>query len=161
MAQTVIGVFPNADAAQRAADQLTQSGFADADVDISQSSTVTTENPTGEFGENDAFHRFFRAVFSGHPDSDTHTYANAARRGSVVTVHTHTLAEAERARDLLDHAGAANVHEMGIQHRAIGEGGTPVPDPDRLLPGQQRAENWTSQRSRIVERRVDDDLRLR
>ncbi|WP_460677433.1 SPOR domain-containing protein [Hymenobacter coalescens] len=135
---TVVGAFSTVEAAQRAADQLTQNGFAPDCVEVSDHDTTTTENPTGEFPENDGFHHLIMAIFGPPANSSAPRYD--ARRHGFVAAHVDTYLEAERARDLLDHAGAVDVHEIGIGHRgALAD----TPQDAALRP----------QRSRILERR--------
>jgi hypothetical protein len=141
---TVVGAFGTVEAAQRAADQLTQNGFAPDCVEVSDHDTVSTENPTGEFPENDGFHHLIMAIFGPHVDSARPRYD--ARRHGFVAVHVDTYLEAERARDLLDAGGAVDVHEIGIGHR----GATAGSAQDAAL---------RPQRSRIVERRPGEPLR--
>ncbi len=141
---TVIGAFGTVEAAQRAADQLTQHGFATDSVEVSDHDTTTTENPTGEFPENDGFHHLIMAIF-GPPATASRPRYDARRHG-FVAVHLDTYAEAERARDLLDATGAVDVHEIGIGHRGA--------TGDSPLDAELRP-----QRSRIVERRPGEPLR--
>lgn len=141
---TVIGAFGNVEAAQRAADQLTQHGFAPDSLEVSDHDTTTTENPTGEFPENDGFHHLIMAIFGPHRDGERPRYD--ARRHGFVAVHLDTYAEAERARDLLDAAGAVDVHEIGIGHRGA-------------VAGSAQDAALRPQRSRIIERQPEGPLR--
>ncbi|OON68462.1 hypothetical protein [Hymenobacter sp. CRA2] len=141
---TVVGAFGTVEAAQRVADQLTQHGFPTGAVEVADHDTTTTENPTGEFPENDGFHHLIMAIFGPHSDSAHPRYD--ARRHGFVAVHVDTYAEAERARDLLDAGGAVDVHELGIGHRGATAG---TAQDAELRP----------QRSRIVERRPGQPLR--
>jgi hypothetical protein len=136
---TVVGAFSTHDAARSAADQLTQNGFAPGAVEVADHDVTTTENPTGEFPENDSFHNFIMGIFGPPTETQQRNYQTARRHG-FVAVHVHTYLEAERARDLLDHSGAIDVHELGIGHRGA-EAGT---EQDNAL---------RPQRSRIVARR--------
>ena len=140
---TVIGAFGTVEAAQRAADQLTQHGFATDSVEVSDHDTTTTENPTGEFPENDGFHHLIMAIF-GPPAGSGPRYD--ARRHGFVAIHLDTYAEAERARDLLDAAGAVDVHEIGIGHRGATTASA-IDTEQRVL------------RSRIIERRPGEPMR--
>ncbi|KAA9327041.1 hypothetical protein F0P96_17525 [Hymenobacter busanensis] len=112
---SVIGLFSNPRTAQEAVEQLTANGFAPDHVDISDHDIVTTENPTGEFPENDSLHHFMRRLFTS--DSEEQLEAEASHRGGVVAVHLQTHREAEHARELLNQYGAVRIHELGIGDR--------------------------------------------
>ncbi|GAA4384724.1 hypothetical protein [Hymenobacter koreensis] len=112
---SVIGLFSDPNTAQAAARQLTQNGFATDHVDVSDHDTVTTENPTGEFPENDSLHHFMRVMFTS--DNNAKLDAETTHRGGVVSVHLKTHEEAVRARELLSQHGAVRIHELGIGDR--------------------------------------------
>jgi len=117
MAQTVIGIFNNEADAQKAVQQLENDGFNRNNIDISYNSYNNREdvNAYDESKENDSFgdkvNRFFSNLFGDDDDNTRKNYAEAARRGSVVTVHAQTQDEAERAVDILDLYGAVDVDE--------------------------------------------------
>ena len=132
MAQTVIGFFDNASEAQQAVEQLVSNGFSRASIDIAassgsmtssgSSSLGTTDTSTSSYGtsntssyndDNDGFGdkvgRFFSNLFDS--DDDRSRYSSVASRSTTVTVHTQSVAEAERAADLLDRYGAVDVDQ--------------------------------------------------
>lgn len=204
MALTVIGIFDNASDAQHAVETLVSEGFSRNSIDLSsQNGTYAKEGTTT--GTKDLFpdrHQntsgtrtealvddtkdvgsgigdFFSSLF-GNDDDDRHKYASVAERGSVVTVHTSTEDEAERAADILDDAGAVDVNERAAQHGYTGtsSGVTTgeVRDQTRLTDGEQTIKvveenlqvgkreverGGVRLRSRIVARPVEEHVRLR
>ena len=139
MALTVVGIFENAGDAQRAVDTLVSNGFDRSNIDVSNVSGGTDTgygsgsavpdrhaNTSGTMAEevvDDAkdvgsgIGDFFRSLF-GSDDNDDYArrYSTVADRSSVLTVHSSTREEAERAADLLDECGAVNVDEKATQY---------------------------------------------
>lgn len=125
MAQTVVGVFDTAHEAQRAVDYLLSNGFDRSNVDIANnSSTVgldtTSSQTTRQDNDNGGgIGGFFRSLFGGDDDhDDVRNYSQVASRGSIVTVHTQSREESERAAQILDNAGAIDVNERAEQYRS-------------------------------------------
>jgi stress response protein YsnF len=179
MTHTVIGIFDNAQEAQTAAQQLISSGFTQQNIDVSaQDATAgTTTGTYRDEEENDGISGFFRSLFGG---SDEHrTYSQVARRSTVVTVHAQSQSEAERAADLLDRYGAVDVNERAAQYGYSGTStantttdtttdrgattGMAIPIiEENLEVGKRVVETGGVRlRSRIVERPVEEQLRLR
>ncbi|WP_400190169.1 hypothetical protein [Hymenobacter sp. B81] len=127
---TVIGLFGNIEAARRAVHELTTHGFDADHVDLSDHDIATTENPTGEFPENDSLHHFLRRYFTS--DTEERLEAETAHRGGVVAVHLDSWAEADRARSLFEQCGAVDVHQIGIVHRGA-MANTPQDDEIRRI----------------------------
>lgn len=119
MANTVVGIFEKAIDAQQAQSYLLSNGFSASDVDITTSSynsdtTVRAINKDDEdFG--DRIGNFFKDLFDGDED-ETRRYSEAGRRGTIVTVHTTSTAEAEKAADILDQYGAVNVDDNAVNY---------------------------------------------
>lgn len=121
---------------------------------------------------------FFSSLF-GDDDKDTGgRYASVADQGSVITVHAQTEAEAERAADILDDKGAVNVDERAATYGTTGTTGLDVANTapvrtaegdqtfqvieENLQVGKQTVETGGVRvRSRIVERPVEESIRLR
>lgn len=189
MAHTVIGVFDTAAEAQRAVQQLEQNGFQRDYVDVapfegsSAATSSTSTNTTGTRAEaavdnaGDSISNFFSNLFGGDDDNNTaHNYSNVVRSGkSLVTVHAQSASEAERARDLLDEYGAVDVDDMTTQSTSgnayaggqsatvqTGEAGTLKVMEEQLQVGKRVEQTGGVRvRSRIVERPVEEHLRLR
>lgn len=188
MAHTVIGVFDTAAEAQRAVQQLEQNGFQRDYVDVAPyeggtTGNNTSTNTTGTRAEaavdnaGDSIGNFFSNLFGDDDNTAAHNYSNVVRSGkSLVTVHARSADEAERARDLLDEYGAVDVDDMASQYGASNSGNTAartntaqtgetdsVKVVEETLQVGKRVEQTggVRVRSRIVERPVEESLRLR
>ncbi|WP_133271868.1 YsnF/AvaK domain-containing protein [Hymenobacter radiodurans] len=196
MAHTVIGVFDTAAEAQRAVQQLEQSGFQRDYVDVApynQGSTTSggysnsgSTNTTGTRAEavaddaGDKIGNFFSNLFGGDDDNTSRNYSNVVRSGkSLVTVHARSGEEAERARDLLDSYGAVDVDDVAAQYGGANTSGNAYASTQsttgqtdetgsvKVMEEQLQVGKRVEQtggvrvRSRIVERPVEEHLRLR
>ena len=188
MAQTVIGVFADDYDANRAVDALHEAGYADAEIDFSSRANHTDADARRTRREKTG--GFFENLFGGDDDYDDATRANyteAAARGTVVTVHTHDMARAERAADLLDRYGALDANDTATKLRDRGVaaddhdagladyredytyGADYAHDDDAIkvikediAVGKQTVQTGGVRvRSRIVERPVSEQIRLR
>jgi len=116
MNQTVIGLFNKSSDAQDAMERLISNGFTRDNVDISVSSVSSSSTNFNLDSDDDDRHesgvsRFFRNLF-GDDDDDADRYSRAANSGkTVVTVHAQSRDQAERAADILDDCGAADVDD--------------------------------------------------
>ena len=172
MTHTVIGIFDGLSEAQTAIQQLVSSGFAQQNIDVSaqDATAATTPGTSTQGGQHDGIGGFFQSLFGG---SDEHqAYAHVARRSTVVTVHAQSQAEAQRAADLLDRYGAVDVNEKAAQYGYTGtatttdtaaQAGTAIPIIEEgIVVGKRVVETGGVRlRSRIVERPVEEHLRLR
>jgi hypothetical protein len=186
MSQTVIGFFDDASEAHRAIERLQSSGFNKDRIDISNKGTGAgmgsgstgsvnpvsgserDENSVSRTSDDRTVDRegrntnkitdFFNNLFGGHDDNDNDDakrYSHVANTsGSIVTVHAQSQEEAERAADVLDECGAVNVNERANQSGY---------SSSNLSSGaQSTGESATARlRSRIVDRSVEDHIRLR
>ena len=136
--------------------------------------TVDQENRN-----TNAFTDFFNNLFGGSDDKDSaDRYSHVAQgSNSIVTVHAQSGDEAERAADILDECGAVDVDEraasVGYTGRSTGdvnERATLSGERDQTIErveenlevGKRSVENGGVRvRSRIVERPVEEHVRLR
>ncbi|WP_158827948.1 YsnF/AvaK domain-containing protein [Mucilaginibacter lacusdianchii] len=173
MSHTVIGVFSYTSEAQEAKEYLVNNGFNSSDIDIStQEGTDTNANEdTGDRVGN-----FFSNLFSSDDDNVRTKYTDAARRGTVVTVHTRSEAEAQQALTILDNYGAVDVNEWNAEGNNSATQGFASTTTDttastsesipvikeELQVGKREVETGGVRlRSRIVERPVEESIRLR
>jgi len=176
MSHTVVGVFDSSSEAQTAVQHLVTNGITRDRIDVSpQTASNTSGHHTHE--DNDSIGDFFRNLFGS--DEKTDHYSRYARNGSVVTVHATSAQEAERAADIMDEYGAVNLDERATGY-AAGMTGTTATDTtrrdldttstDKSIPiieenlhvGKREVETGGVRvRSRIVERPVEEHLRLR
>lgn len=177
MSHTVIGVFDTSQEAQTALQKLVSSGIDRARIDI----TPQTSANEGE-EDNDSITKFFSNLFGS--DDRSKKYSSYARTGAIVTVHATAAQEAEQAADIMDDYGAVNLDERITGNAA----GTAAPDATRTAaprPDTTRKDTTTTDtsipiieeemnvgkrtletggvrvRSRIIERPVEEHLRLR
>jgi len=195
MAQTVVGIFDNSTDAQQALQQLISAGISQDRIDISTpgtsgsttsgttssdySSGSTTSSYSGSTSsgyntdrdDDDSVSRFFRNLFGSDDDDNVRTYSEVGRRGSIITVHAQSAAEAESAARILDQYGAVDVDERAQQYRnqsytnttdtANTTGAIPIIE-EELQVGKRVVETGGARiRSRIIERPVEESVRLR
>ena len=134
MRQTVVGVFDKYSAAQRAAQQLRDSGFGDSvfvTEELQEASPDVSSRPReGEGGAFESVRRFFADLFGTDDDREVTTYAEAVRRGGAVVKVEVDEQEADAARSTLEAAGAVDIDEQARQWQSAGwtadEAGAPI-----------------------------------
>ncbi|GAB3817846.1 YsnF/AvaK domain-containing protein [Pontibacter rugosus] len=166
MSHTVVGVFETSNEAQTALQQLTSSGFMRENIDIAPQATTGTSE---QHADDDSIGSFFSNLFGG--DDKSRSYSNYARTGAIVTVHAKSAQEAERAADILDDFGAVNLDERASGTTAATDTTrTASTSTDSTIPvieeemqvGKRTVETGGVRiRSRIIERPIEEHLRLR
>jgi uncharacterized protein (TIGR02271 family) len=178
MEQTVVGLFDDRSDAQEAMTELIEEGFIKENIDLSnqgEASDVMTDDDTGT-GIGDRIANFFNSLF-GDDEATARNYTYAANDAeAILTVHVDSAERAELARDILDRNGAMDVDERGDAYSdtyATGstgdyegestEGTAKIPVvEERLDVGKREVERGGARvRSRIVERPVEESVRLR
>ncbi|QHL86012.1 DUF2382 domain-containing protein [Nibribacter ruber] len=190
MAQTVIGVFDSSSEAQRAVQELKSSGISNDRIDVSngtQGATGTSRGTTGpsnshlgdtrneslahDATDNDGISGFFKSLFSDD-DTTARAYSSVARTSEcVVTVHAQNPMEAQSAARILDQYGSVDMDQRASEYgfKSSGwtdnarTGNTSIPIiEENLEVGKREVETGGARlRSRIVERPVEENLRLR
>ena len=161
MTQTVVGIFDKVVEAEKAVDHLLSNGFNRSHVDIADNTTAVDQHNDSD----DGIGGFFSSLF-GDSD-DTHHHTTAAKSGVVVTVHAQSREEAERAADILDDYGTVNVKERaGLATDpnakvATGDQTIEVVEEELQVGKREVQTGGVRVRSRIVERPVEEHLRLR
>lgn len=130
MRSTLVGIFENRPAAERARSELLRAGFADDEVDLrtgtddrdwrapDDRSAYEDESET-TIGETVA--DWFRSLFGVDGDDDLGIYTEAMRRGeSVVTVRTTDGDRVDRASDILEACGSIDIDEKADEWQAQG-----------------------------------------
>ena len=162
---TVIGIFENTNEAQEAKAYLEANGFSGDNVDISTNgssaySTTTTTGTNQEEGFGNKISNFFGNLFDDEDDAKMHT--DAALKGTTVTVHTRTEDETLQAVQILDNYGAVDVNEYAEKARTGADSGKIQVIEENLQVGKREVETGGVRlRSRIVERPVEESIRLR
>lgn len=137
------------------------------------SNNLETDNRTNatatDMPENKRDNDFFSSLFDSRDESNK--YYEVARHGSIVTVHTDSKEESKRVAEMLDKAGAIDVNERAEQYRGMStsskgkwtDAKTTIPVvEEKMEVGKREVETGGVQlRSRIVERPVEEHLRLR
>jgi uncharacterized protein (TIGR02271 family) len=163
MSQTVIGIFENTNEAQEAKAYLEANGFSSENVDISNGGSTNYNDTTGtdqEEGFGDKISNFFSNMFEDEDEAKTHT--EAALKGTTVTVHTRTEDETLQAVRILDNYGAVDVNEYAEKVRTGTDNGKIQVIEEDLQVGKREVETGGVRlRSRIVERPVEESIRLR
>ena len=145
------------------------------------SGTFTEEVADDTKDVGDSISNFFSSLFGSDDDDYYRKHAAVGRRGSIVTVHAMSEDEAERAADILDDNGAVDVDEKAMQY-GYGVANTDMTsrtdmdmtnqtDADQTIKviqenlevGKREVETsgGVRVRSRIIERPVEESLRLR
>jgi stress response protein YsnF len=179
MSQTVVALFNNSTEAQEAVDTLVNQGFQRTEIDISRSNTNAegyTDDSNKDTNES-GISRFFNSLFGDNNEADRYTKV-AQKNSNVVTVHAQSLADAQRAADILDASGAINVDEKATEYgygttganinktsmdTRSGNDTTSIPIvEENVQVGKKEVETGGVRlRSRIIEKPVEENLRLR
>jgi len=194
MANTVVGIFENRKEAIKAIDTLLYNGFERNDIDLSsdgaseyRTSSTDTEYHTSasdtdrterkDRTNEDGITKFFNSLFGSGEHADRHS--EVGRRGTIVTVHSDTKEEAERASSILDEYGSVDVEERASYYRSDeyrdrpdrtevdtttdvkNEDSIPVVEEEMQTGKREVDTGGVRIRSRIVERPVEEHLRLR
>lgn len=177
MAQTVVGFFDDAAEARRAIEQLAQAGITRENIDIRENTTTdSTSVSSGREHEHESgIGRFFKSLFGDDEDEADRYTRVASNSRCIVTVQAPSEDLAERAADILDDAGAIDVDERASRYgvassdRDYTQGDrtnrneTVIPRVEENLEvGKREVERGGVRvRSRIVERPVEETVRLR
>ncbi len=157
MTQTVVGIFSAVAQARSAEQQLLQSGFTNGMIDISSATVAANAGTQANGDPNGSVKRFFQGLLDSGPEADRYTTA-ASRNEAIVTVHASTEEQARRAAEILDAAGSIDID---APDRSTDEQSVKVVQ-ENLQVGKRTVEaGGTRLRSRIVEREVSQDIRLR
>lgn len=188
MAKTVVGLFENNREAQRAVVELIDGGIAREDIGVTSSDYTTGADDTGmrDEGIGDKISGFFGSLFGD--DEDARYYSDSVERGgTVVTVDAETDADAERAVAVFNRFGADVDQHGTAQHatttattghaeagarkgrattagadlREGGEATLPVIEEELAVGKREVERGGVRVRSRIVERPVEEAVRLR
>lgn len=172
--QTVIGIFDYGIDAQMAAQQLEKSGIPSNKIDVAvhgardKSGATPQQQPQNR--DNDSrVGNFFNSLIDNRDESAK--YSQAAQNGSVVTVHTSSDEEARKVSQILDKAGAIDVNERASQQRGMSSSNKgnwtgssasiPVVEENMQIGKRDVETGGVRIRSRIIERPVEENLRLR
>lgn len=134
MSYTVVGMFPTNEMADKASSKLDSAGFGKEDYQISRYSTTGEYIEGSEYDEDEKTSGFWDFLF-GDNDTDRKKYSYAGTKSNIITVYTNTSDRAEKARDIMNDAGAINVNDL-TRDRYMGE---EFSSPDNNLTEDERA----------------------
>lgn len=185
MAQTVVGLFDDTNSAQEAVQALLDNGFNRDQIDVSNmgagnENTSTTDSyytgsqTSGGSDTGDSISNFFSSLFGGD-DTSSRSYSDVARNSNaIVTVHATSANMAQTAMRTLDNYGAVDVDERfnqsgtgenrnftGQTTRADGDVSIPVVEENLQVGKQEVERGGVRLRSRVFEKPVEENLRLR
>ena len=163
MQHTVIGFFKEPSDAQKAVSQLESKGIPRQNLDVTRGEYLdATADLDGR--NTNKFTDFFNKLF-GHDSNDAKLYSTVGQSNvTMVTVHATSEDLAEDAADILDDCGAIDVDEhdsRSADTTITGNRNVSAPSQDNYTTQQDRARESNMRRSRIINRSVDDEFRLR
>lgn len=176
MTHTIVGIFDSRDEAQDAMRKLVKDGFITEDIDISNRRKITdTEAVKAARGNDDigdSISSFFSNLFSDDDYTATNFSTVARETEAIVTVQSDSQDRANKAAKILDDCGAIDVEERAAKHREQyartnqrndDDGKMTIPVVEENLEVGKRAveTGGVKVRSRIVEKPVEEKLRLR
>ncbi|WP_242918311.1 YsnF/AvaK domain-containing protein [Pontibacter liquoris] len=176
--QTVIGIFDYGVDAQVAAQELMQHGIPSDHIDLTVNGLRDrNENrmappaaaPDRPVENARGTENFFGSLFDDRDESQK--YAEVAEHGSILTVHAESREQAKKAAELLDKCGAIDVNDRAEKYRSMPQekrgnwinsnNAIPIVE-EKMKVGKREVETGGVHiRSRIVERPVEERLRLR
>lgn len=130
MSTTLVGIFDDHTAAQRAVQQLSQAGIKQGDISIARNDggkgyttyggANSTDYTTGRsIGAN--ISNFFDGIFGTDINDDERgVYSESVRRGSTLVIVNTDDQMLDRAADVLNGAGAVDVDRRHAQYRSSG-----------------------------------------
>jgi uncharacterized protein (TIGR02271 family) len=172
MGFTVIGMFRDRQNAQQASEKLMSAGFLKDSIDMSPyraDGDVVEDNRYYDYDEDNHSTGFWDWLFGSDTD-EYKRYSYAASKSDIITVHAATKAEAERAAEILDHAGAVDVDDYTRDYTAYqaavakdsGDEATFKVLEEHMNVGKRTIETGGVRvRSRVIEKPVSEDVRLR
>ena len=178
MTHTVVGLFNNRGEAQEAMNELVQHGFIKENIDLSNRSFADTGNAEGNDpsaaandGVGSSISNFFNSLF-GDDESTARNYTNAASDAeAILTIQVDSEERARQAQEILDRHDAMDIDERGYSGsyneenfkgtKNSGKQTIPVVEEKLNVSKQQVERGGARIRSRIVERPVEEHVRLR
>lgn len=187
MSYTVVGIFDSKNEARQAMDELVQNGFVKENIDLSEGSyndnSAQTTTSASNTGVGDSVGSFFSNLFSDD-EAQARTYTDVARNSeAILTVQADSKERANEVAAIFDRHGSVDINDRSAQYQqgsqtafsgaatanqtAAGEkataAGTTIPViEEELQVGKRTVEQGGVRvRSRIVEKPVEEQLRLR
>lgn len=169
-ASTVVGYFPDMDAARRVAQTLVDSGFRRDQVELTSQEHLRHLHGTSYETQEGGVTGFFKRLFGA--DTDTRRYEEAIERGgAIITVHAGGL-ERERAAEIMNTMGAVDIDRQAeawdgeprqnTAGTAAREGQRiPVVEEELRIGKRQTQRGEVRIYSHVTEEPVEEQVRLR
>ncbi|MES2015507.1 MAG: hypothetical protein V4484_03345 [Pseudomonadota bacterium] len=146
MQHSLVAVFDNRGDAQKALEQLVAAGYTREQARLSEgdpTGDTSLEPVSADHTFMSGIRHFFTDIFGTERREDARIYADAVKGGHhVLTVSTDTLAEVERAADLVERFGPVDIDE----HAQL-SGARPAP----ASSARQHAQPMSQQRDASTE----------
>ncbi len=176
MARTVVGLFPNQEAAQHVKKHLIGEGYAADNLRVvantvrtHSAGSATTGEQNDDTGFVDTISNFFRSFTGSDPDDEKHYTEGVSTGGALLTAvvpddHADTVAE------LMERHGAHNVDEQKVEKGGVTGKTTPasegvqklnVVEEDLQVGKRQVQRGGVRVYSHVTERPVQEDITLR
>lgn len=185
MKYTVIGLFKDRADTKKAVDKLQSKGIDKSHIDVSPYRTEGEyAGDDYDYEKNEKNEGFWNWLF-GSDSHDRERYSRAGARSHVVTVYTKDRSEAVRSSEILDESGAQDVNDFNKTKRTSGDrparttgtatkptadtttkptnekGSVEVVKEDIDVGKKEVQDGGVRLKSRIVEKPVEEDVRLR
>ena len=174
MSKTLVGIFDDYAAAQKAVKQLSNAGIKQGDISIARNeggkgyaiyggaNSKDYETGTSIGGK---IANFFDGIFGTDINDDERgVYAESVRRGSnIVTVHTEDIM-LDRTTDILNENGAVDVDRRSAQYRASGykkfDGSDPLYNDEQIRNERQNYANQNEIALPVIEEQLNVGKRV-
>lgn len=130
MATTLVGIYDDFTAAQKAVQQLTAAGVKQGAISIARNSGgkgyetfggANSKDYTTGTSIGDGIANFFDSIFGTDINEDERgVYAESVRRGSTIVTVNADDATVDRAADILNEGGAVDVDRRAAHYRSSG-----------------------------------------
>ena len=169
MPKTIVGLFDNRGEAEQVAQTLIGEGFERGDVHVYDQTSGASTAARDDRGDGS----FWSWLFGSDDDEDARYYSEGVQRGGTVVAITTSDDRAERAREILERRGAAEVHEEGARRGMTGAstaGARQSADTEQVLPvveeelkvgKREVSRGGVRVVTRVSERPVEAEVRLR
>lgn len=189
MSYTVVGLFPDHEKAVDASKRLSNAGFPADSYNVSKYK-VSNDETVSEADDVDSYdyeedqdtRSFWDKLFGTGDDAEYNrkAYGHASSKSNVVTVYTEDKVRAEEASQIMDDAGAINVDDHlpenfystnpeyserrnreNLTDTNVDSNNIEVVKEDINVGKKEVSTGGVKIRSRIVERPVEEDVRLK
>jgi uncharacterized protein (TIGR02271 family) len=168
MSKTIVGLFESRSDAERVAQALTDDGFDRREIHVYDRAGASRHD--GGDGS------FWSWLFGSDDDEDARYYSEGVQRGGTVVAVTAGDERADRAHDILERRGAAEIHEQSAGAGMTGPGAgsvtsaPPTASNEQVVPVVEEqlkvgkrdvSRGGVRVVSRVTERPVEAHVRLR